>query len=314
MTVCQNHCSAAATRTAPAAPPRTVTRFAPSPTGLLHLGHAHAALFAFRAARVAGGRFLLRIEDIDQGRCRPAHEAAILEDLAWLGLSWETPVRRQGEHLDTHRAALDRLEAMGLLYPCFCTRAEIQAEIAASPSAPHGPDGPHYPGTCRRLDRTTRATRLAEGRPHALRLDMAAALARARAAGPLPWHDRARGWQEAAPQRFGDVVLARKDVPTSYHLAVTLDDAAQGVTLVTRGRDLFEASHVHRLLQALLELPVPAWHHHDLLTDERGQRLAKRDNARSLRALRQTGLTPAEARAMAGFQDDVPTATTAWAG
>lgn len=314
MTVCQNHCSAAATRTAPEGPPRTVTRFAPSPTGLLHLGHAHAALFAFRAARAAGGRFLLRIEDIDRGRCRPAHQAAILEDLAWLGLTWETPVRRQAEHLDAHRAALDRLAAMDLLYPCFCTRAEIQAEIAASPSAPHGPDGPHYPGTCRRLDRATRSAWLADGRPHALRLDMAAALARTGAAGPLPWHDRARGRQIATPQRFGDVVLARKDVPTSYHLAVTLDDAAQGVTLVTRGQDLFEASHVHRLLQALLGLPVPEWHHHGLLTDDRGRRLAKRDNARALRTLRAAGLTPAEARAMAGFPDDAPTATTASAG
>jgi len=290
-----------------------VTRFAPSPTGLLHLGHAHAALFAFRASRAAGGRFLLRIEDIDRGRCRPAFEAAILEDLAWLGLTWETPVRRQAEHLDAHRTALDRLTAMGVLYPCFCTRSEIQAEIAASPSAPHGPDGPLYPGTCRHLDVATRTARLAEGRPHALRLDMTAALAQVRAVGhgALTWHDQAQGPQQAAPQRFGDVVLARKDVPTSYHLAVTLDDAAQGVTLVTRGADLLEATHLHRLLQALLGLPTPEWHHHGLLTDARGRRLAKRDNARSLRALREAGVSAAEARAMAGFPDDVLTGIAA---
>ncbi|MBB4266225.1 tRNA glutamyl-Q(34) synthetase GluQRS [Roseospira visakhapatnamensis] len=312
MTVCQSYCGGAA-KPVPD-PPATVTRFAPSPTGLLHLGHVHAALFAWRAARAAGGRFLLRIEDIDRGRCRPAFEAAILEDLAWLGLTWEAPVRRQSAHLAAHRAALDRLARMGVVYPCFCTRAEIQAEIAASPSAPQGPDGPLYPGTCRRLDAAERSARLAEGRPHALRLDMAAALARATAAGPLLWHDRARGTQRAAPQRFGDVVLARKDVPTSYHLAVTLDDAAQGVTLVTRGEDLVEATHVHRLLQALLDLPVPTWHHHALMTDDTGRRLAKRDNARAVRALRESGLDAVEVRARAGFPDGSISATAAGAG
>ncbi|MBB4285273.1 tRNA glutamyl-Q(34) synthetase GluQRS [Roseospira goensis] len=286
---------------APAGTRPAVTRFAPSPTGLLHLGHAHAALFAAACASERGGRFLLRIEDIDTGRCRPAYETAILEDLAWLGLRWEGPVRRQTAHLAEHRAALDRLAAAGLLYPCFCTRKEIQAEIAASPSAPHGPDGPLYPGTCRALDPAARADRLAAGDPHALRLDMAAA--RARLGGPLPWYDAAAGWQQARPELFGDVVLARKDVPTSYHLAVTLDDAAQEITLVTRGEDLFPATHVHRLLQALLDLPVPQWHHHGLLTDETGRRLAKRDDARSLRSLRAAGADPAAVRARAGFPD-----------
>ncbi|MQX36555.1 tRNA glutamyl-Q(34) synthetase GluQRS [Roseospira navarrensis] len=287
---------------ADAPPGERITRFAPSPTGLLHLGHAHSALFAARlAAAGPGGRFLVRIEDIDAGRCRPEYEAAILEDLAWLGLTWETPVRRQSGHMDHYAAALDRLRAAGLLYPCFCTRKDIQAEIAASPSAPHGPDGPLYPGTCRALDPADVADRLAAGAPHALRLDMAAALARV--GGPLSWHDAAAGPQAARPALFGDVVLARKDIPTSYHLAVTLDDAAQGITLVTRGRDLFEATHVHRLLQALLTLPTPAYHHHGLLTDEAGRRLAKRDNARALRTLRESGVSPAEARALAGHPD-----------
>ncbi|WP_299444075.1 tRNA glutamyl-Q(34) synthetase GluQRS [uncultured Rhodospira sp.] len=278
-----------------------VARFAPSPTGLLHLGHAHSALFTARHAAAAGGRFLLRLEDIDAGRCRPEFEAAILEDLAWLGLTWETPVWRQSARLEAYKAALDRLDAMGLLYPCFCTRKDILAEIAASPSAPHGPDGPLYPGICRAMDPGDRAARVAAGVPHALRLDMAAALARL--SGPLVWHDAAAGPQTAAPTLFGDVVLARKDIPTSYHLAVTVDDAAQGITLVTRGLDLFHATHVHRLLQALLDLPTPAYHHHGLLTDDSGRRLAKRDNARALRTLREAGVTPAEARAMAGFPD-----------
>ncbi|WP_051999947.1 tRNA glutamyl-Q(34) synthetase GluQRS [Caenispirillum salinarum] len=277
---------------------QTVTRFAPSPTGHLHLGHAHSALFSFRQAREAGGRFLLRIEDIDKGRCRPEYETAVLEDLRWLGLEWEKPVRRQSAHFDEYADALERLEGMGLLYPCFCTRKEIQAEVARSPSAPHGPDGVLYPGTCRALTADDRRALRAEGRSYALRLDMARAVERA---GPLTWHDRAAGTQEARPQAFGDVVLARKDTPTSYHLAVTHDDALQGVTLVTRGQDLFEATHIHRLLQALLGLPVPEYHHHGLLTDpETGRRLAKRDKSLTLRALREAGKTAEEVRAMAG--------------
>ena len=275
-----------------------VTRFAPSPTGELHLGHAHSALFAFAAARDSGGRFLLRIEDIDPTRCRPEFTDAILADLSWLGLTWEQPVRRQSEHFEVYRAALARLEEMGLLYPCFCTRKDIAREIEGAGNAPHGPDGPLYPGHCRSLSPAERADRLAAGHAFALRLHMDDALGRA---GELRWHDRDKGEQLARPDLFGDVVLARKDTPTSYHLAVSVDDALQGVTLVTRGEDLFAATHVHRLLQALLDLPPPAYAHHRLLTDEQGRRFAKRDRSLTLRALRQAGRTPQEVRALAGF-------------
>ncbi|HEY0833486.1 MAG TPA: tRNA glutamyl-Q(34) synthetase GluQRS [Azospirillum sp.] len=273
-----------------------VTRFAPSPTGHLHLGHAHSALFGWRAAGAAGGRFLLRIEDIDPQRCRPEFERDLMEDLAWLGLDWETPVRRQSDHLDDYRAALERLQGMGVIYPCFCTRKDIAAEIARAGHAPHGPDGPLYPGTCRHLADAERAARVGSGAAYALRLDVARAKG---LTGPLRWHDRVRGWQAATPEILGDVVLARKDTPTSYHLSVTTDDHLQGVTLVTRGEDLFFATHLHRLLQALLGYDVPDWHHHGLLTNERGERLAKRDKARTLRALRDAGRTPAEVRALA---------------
>ncbi|MGB0749944.1 MAG: tRNA glutamyl-Q(34) synthetase GluQRS [Magnetospiraceae bacterium] len=271
------------------------TRFAPSPTGFLHLGHAHSALFAARAA--AGGRFLLRIEDIDRGRCRPEFVDAIFDDLAWLGLTWEHPVWRQSDRMAAYGAALENLQAQGLLYPCFCTRADIAREIAAAGSAPHGPDGPLYPGTCRGLDPADREDRLAAGDAHVLRLDMAAARARA---GALTWEDRAAGPQTARPEIFGDVVLARKDTPTSYHLAVTVDDHAQGITLVTRGQDLFAASHVHRLLQALLGLDAPAYHHHALLTGPDGKRYAKRDKSLTIRSLRDAGQTPAQVIALAG--------------
>jgi glutamyl-Q tRNA(Asp) synthetase len=277
-----------------------VTRFAPSPTGRLHLGHAYSALFARHAARESNGRFLLRIEDIDGSRCRPEFEAGILEDLSWLGLEWERPVRRQSEHFDEYGAALARLEAMGSIYPCFCTRAEIEAEVARADAAPHGGEGPIYPGTCRRLSAAARETHLASGRRYALRLDIAKALGRT---GPLVWHDRARGEQAAAAERFGDVVLARKEMRASYHLAVTLDDHVQGVTLVTRGEDLFAATHVHRLLQGLLGLDTPLYHHHPLLTDPAGRRLAKRDRAATLASLREAGRTPAEVCALAGFPD-----------
>ncbi len=279
------------------APAEIVTRFAPSPSGLLHLGHAHSALFAWQQARAAGGRFLLRIEDIDLGRCRPEFEAAILEDLAWLGLDWEEPVRRQSAQLADYRQALERLQKRDLLYPCFCTRKEIQAEIARAGSAPHGPEGPLYPGLCRPIPPQEARERVAAGEPHALRLDMARAV---EMAGDLLWLEQGQETR-AEPESLGDVVLARKDIATSYHLAVTWDDALQGVTLVTRGADLLPATHVHRLLQALLGLPVPRWHHHGLLTDDSGRRLAKRDDARALRTLRETGHGPAEVRAMAGF-------------
>jgi glutamyl-Q tRNA(Asp) synthetase len=275
------------------------TRFAPSPTGRLHLGHAFAALFAARAARADGGRFLLRLEDIDRARCRAEFADAILDDLAWLGLVWDGPVRRQAEHFADYRAALDRLAARGLLYPCFCTRKDIQDEIARAGHAPHGPDGAFYPGICRGLARAEAERRRDAGEPYALRLDVT----RARAAvdGPLDFSDREVGRVNADPAQFGDVVLARKDVPSSYHLAVTVDDALQGVTLVTRGSDLLAATHVHRLLQALLDLPVPDYHHHALLTDATGLRLAKRADSASLATLRTAGTDPAALRAQLGF-------------
>jgi len=265
-----------------------VTRFAPSPTGWLHLGHAYAALFAHEKA--AGGRFLIRLEDIDGTRARPEYEEAIFEDLAWLGLSWETPVRRQSDHWDDYRAALAKLEALGLLYPCFCTRREIQEEIARAGNAPQGPDGPLYPGTCRNRSTDERSERIAAGEAYALRLDVAKATRFV--SKELVWVDRSHGSFTAKPDVFGDVVLARKDTPASYHLAVVVDDALQDITLVTRGEDLLEATHLHRLLQELLGLPVPEWHHHRLITDETGKRLAKRDDARSLRSLRAAGWTP----------------------
>jgi len=276
-----------------------VTRFAPSPTGHLHLGHAASALFAWRIARAAGGRFLLRIEDIDPGRCRPDFAAAILEDLAWLGLDWDGAVRVQSAHLPEYRRALDALAARGLLYPCFCTRADIGREIAASANAPHGPDGPLYPGTCRRLPAAERAARVAAGAAHALRLDMAAALATLDA--PLSFTEAGTRFP-CDPAQFGDAVLARKDVPASYHLCVTHDDAAQGVTLVTRGEDLRSATHLHRLLQQLMGWPEPRYAHHPLLTDAAGRRLAKRDRAATLREMRAAGADPAEVRhrALAG--------------
>ncbi|HEU0215191.1 MAG TPA: tRNA glutamyl-Q(34) synthetase GluQRS [Stellaceae bacterium] len=276
-------------------PPPIVTRFAPSPTGYLHLGHVRSAWEGWHAAREAGGRFLLRIEDIDTGRCRPEFDAAIQEDLAWLGLGWDGPVRRQFEHFDDYRAALARLDEQGLLYPCFCTRKDIQAEIAHAGGAPQGKEGPVYPGTCKRVSPEQRAARIAGGSDYALRLDVAKALRRT---GPLHWTDCGRTIP-AAPAVLGDVVLARKDVPTSYHLAVTVDDALQGVTLVTRGFDLFAATHIHRLLQALLDLPIPDYRHHPLLTDASGRRLAKRDRALTIRAMREVGMTPAEVLARA---------------
>jgi glutamyl-Q tRNA(Asp) synthetase len=277
---------------------RIATRFAPSPTGRLHLGHAYAALFAERAARAADGRFLLRIEDIDATRCRPEFEQAIFDDLAWLGLRWETPVRRQSEHMADYAAAIETLKTQGLVYPCFCTRAEIRAEIARAGAAPHGSEGPLYPGTCRNLSAADRAQRAEAGTPYALRLDVAKASART---GPLHWHDRERGTIAANPALHGDVVLARKETPTSYHLSVTLDDHVQGVTLVTRGADLFDATHIHRLLQALLGLATPEYHHHALITGPAGERLAKRAGAPTLLSLREAGRTPAEVRAMAGL-------------
>jgi glutamyl-Q tRNA(Asp) synthetase len=275
------------------------TRFAPSPTGLLHLGHAHAALTAWRRARREGGRFLLRLEDIDTTRCRPDFAEAILEDLAWLGLDWNGPVRVQSQHLPDYAATLAQLSARGLLYPCFCTRAEIVREVARAASAPHGPDGaPLYPGTCRALASAERARRIAAGAPHAMRLDMARALELC--AQQLTFEEDGEGTIVCHPERFGDVVLARRDIPASYHLCVTHDDALQGVSLVTRGEDLKPATDLHRLLQALMGWPVPRYAHHGLLTDPTGRRLAKRDHAATLRDLRAQGHSAAEVRRMAG--------------
>jgi glutamyl-Q tRNA(Asp) synthetase len=281
-----------------------VTRFAPSPTGYLHLGHAWSALFAWRRARAAGGRFLLRIEDIDPARCRPEFAAAIEQDLAWLGVDWDREVRVQSAHLPEYRAVLDGLAGRGLLYPCFCTRADIQREIGASASAPHAPDGSAvYPGICRDLADTERARRIAAGERFALRLDMTRALACV--VVPLTFEEEGAGEEDGkgtvtcAPERFGDVVLARKDAPASYHLCVTYDDAVQGVTLVTRGEDLKPATDLHRLLQALMGFPAPRYAHHRLLTDAAGRRLAKRDQAMTLRALRQQGVSPQDVRRMA---------------
>lgn len=266
-----------------------ITRFAPSPSGPLHLGHALAALVAWECARAAGGTFLLRIDDIDHTRCRAEYETALREDLTWLGLSWPEPVRRQSDCLPEYAAALAQLRALGVVYPCFCTRAEIQREIAAAPQAPHGPEGPLYPGRCRGLSAAEVEARHAQMASPAWRLDVERAAA---LAGPLVWFDHRAGQQTAQPALLGDVVLARKDIGVSYHLAVVVDDARQGVTLVTRGEDLFFATHLHRLLQHLLDLPVPEWLHHPLVVDKQGRRLAKRDAATSLRTLRAQGLTP----------------------
>jgi glutamyl-Q tRNA(Asp) synthetase len=272
-----------------------VTRFAPSPTGYLHLGHVRSALEGWRAARRDGGRFLVRLEDIDRARCREEYGAAILEDLLWLGLDWDGPVRKQSEHFDDYRDALARLDGLGVLYPCFCTRREIQAEIARAGGAPHGDAGPPYPRTCRRLGSEEVAAKSQSGVDYASRLDLARAL---ELTGPLEWIE-GECRRQADPAMLGDVVLARKEIPVSYHLAVTVDDAIQGVTLVTRGADLAAATHIHRVLQALLRLPTPRYRHHPLLTDAAGRRLAKRDGALTIRALRQQGMSQVDVIAMA---------------
>lgn len=266
---------------------KVVTRFAPSPTGRLHLGHAYSALQAHDFARERGGDILLRIEDIDPGRSRPEFVSGIIEDLTWLGLTFDGEIVHQSRRLSIYAKKLNFLKQQGLVYPCFCTRAAIAAEVNASASAPHGPDGPIYPGTCRSLTEAERTIRK-QNEPHAWRLDMRRASAHA---GPLYWTDHGQEVR-AEPESFGDVVLARKDAPVSYHLAVTVDDAAQGISDVVRGVDLRAATHVHRLLQHLLELPVPSYHHHPLLLGSDGQRLAKRHGAPSLAQLREQGADP----------------------
>lgn len=267
-----------------------VTRFAPSPTGRLHKGHAYSALLAFGRARDEGGRFLLRIEDIDTVRCRNEFVAGIFEDLTWLGLTWEEPVRRQSEHFADYQNALDRLKAMGLVYPCFCTRKDIQREIDAAETAPHGPDGPIYPGICR--GREDADALLADGAPHAWRLNLEAALAHI--CEPLVWQDEIRGAIKATPKELGDVVLARKDTPTSYHLSVVVDDALQDITHIIRGEDLFHATHIHVVLQKLLGYEPPIYHHHGLLLDEHGERFAKRNKSVTLESMRKAGMQPSD--------------------
>jgi glutamyl-Q tRNA(Asp) synthetase len=259
-----------------------LTRFAPSPTGDLHLGHAYSAVLAHQAARDGGGRFLIRIDDIDGGRSRDEFIAAGLADLAWLGLDWDGDPVRQSQRLSDYAAAIDSLRVRGLVYPCFCTRADIAASLVA----PQGPVGALYPGTCRSLRADERERRLAD-EVHCWRLDMARAAA---IGGDLWWEEAGRGPRRADPSAHGDIVLARKDAPASYHLASTLDDAAMGVRLVVRGADLIAATDVHRLLQALLDLPTPAYRHHALVCGPDGRRLAKRDAAASLAGLRDSGV------------------------
>jgi glutamyl-Q tRNA(Asp) synthetase len=285
-----------------------VLRFAPSPNGYLHLGHAYSALLNFDMAREQGGRLLLRIEDIDTARCRPEYEAAIYEDLAWLGISWHLPVRRQSEHFADYAAALKELEAQRLIYPSFETRKEITSLIAERDRGgrwPRDPDGvPLYPGRARKLSAAERERRRNAGEPFALRLAMDAAAARA---GTLTWTETGAGPQgqtglvAAVPEMWGDVVLARKELPTSYHLAVTLDDAFEGVNLVVRGEDLFWSTSIHRLLQAMLGLPEPTYHHHRLILDADGRKLSKSTKATSLRELRAAGATPLDIRRMVGL-------------
>ena len=245
-----------------------VTRFAPSPTGELHLGSAYSAWVGWHRAREAGGSFLVRIEDTDIRRCKREYETAILADLKWLGFEWDGKVRRQSDHFATYGKVLDQLDQCGLLYPCFCSRADIAREVAASASAPHGPDGPLYPGTCRPLSVRERRERIAAGQEFCMRLDASRA---AEHAGPYHFNDETRGRIEGDPLLMGDFVIARKDTPTSYHLSVTVDDHLQGMTLVTRGEDVLPSTHVHVLLQKLLGYAAPQYAHHRLLTDATGR-------------------------------------------
>jgi glutamyl-Q tRNA(Asp) synthetase len=288
-----------------------ITRFAPSPTGPLHLGHAYSAILAHDMARAAGGRFLLRIEDIDQTRARPEWETLIQEDLHWLGLTWEEPVMRQSGRMAAYADALDRLWAMGLLYPCDCSRRDIAQALSAPQEGAEpmiGPDGPVYPGTCRPAPGAARPAH--RPRDRALRLDMARAVAAPSTgqpgftetgAGPKGQSGRVDVIPDDATHGIGDVVLARRDIGTSYHLSVVVDDAAQGITHVTRGADLFEATPIHVILQRLLGLPTPIYHHHRLIRDDRGKRLAKRDDARAIRTYRDDGISPGDVRRLVGL-------------
>jgi glutamyl-Q tRNA(Asp) synthetase len=278
---------------------RPVFRFAPSPNGYLHLGHAYSALLNHELARELNGRFLLRYEDIDTDRCRQDYVTAAGEELAWLGLRWEQPERRQSEHFIDYARALKTLTEQGLIYPCFCSRTEIMSAVASKPGWPKDPDGtPLYPGTCKDLSQAERKRRRSHGLPAALRIDMSKAIASLEQ--PITWLDygQKNQWMVAAPQLWGDAILARKDIQTSYHIAVVVDDALQGVTMVVRGEDLFMATSLHRLLQHLLHLPEPDYYHHPLLRDASGQKLSKSLRSKSLRSLREEGLSPERARAM----------------
>ena len=293
--------------------PPPVFRFAPSPNGYLHLGHAYSALLNFDLARASGGRFLLRIEDIDATRCRPEFEAAIYQDLAWLGISWETPVRRQSEHFARYRAAVEQLAGLGLIYPSFESRADIArlvAEREADAPWPRDPDGaPLYPGDAKSLPPDERRRLIDQGLPYALRLDMATARART---DQFAWIEHGEGPDgetgvvTARPEAWGDVILARKETPTSYHLSVVIDDALQGVTDVVRGRDLFWSTSVHLLLQRLLGIPQPGYRHHLLIEDASGRKLSKSTQATGLRELRWQGATPADIRRLVGLSPSFP--------
>lgn len=282
------------------------TRFAPSPNGHLHPGHAFSALTAWDWAQTHGARFIIRIEDTDRTRSRPAFETSQLEDLRWLGLEWEQPVRRQSDHLNDYAQGLEALTEQGLIYPCFCTRRDITNAAIA----PHGPEGTIYPGTCRHLSANDRQARLADGTPHALRLDVSAALQQAQHKnnGPLTFTEEGTGPKGETgvlpvdPQPMGDPVIARKDGVIAYHLAVVMDDAAQGITHVIRGQDLFFATPLHRVLQTLLNLPAPTYHHHRLIVDDTGERMAKRRGSKSLADLRSDGMTPDDIRQLVGLE------------
>jgi glutamyl-Q tRNA(Asp) synthetase len=285
-----------------------ITRFAPSPTGFLHLGHAYSALLSERQALTSGGQFLLRIEDIDIKRTKPEFEKAIIEDLTWLGLKWEGKIRRQSDHFDEYEKVIKELKERNLIYPCYCSRKEIRAEIQNASMAPHdtfpSSVGPIYPGTCRSLTEKQSKKRNNLGHSFALRLNSTLALQITnKTDGPLIWNDFEKGIILASLDHLGDVVLARKETPASYHLAVTLDDHLQGVNFVTRGLDLFSSTHVHRVLQALLKLNTPTYYHHHLLRGADGQKFSKRNNSLTIRSLRGDGKTPSEVRLMAGFKD-----------
>ena len=292
-------------------PDRPVLRFAPSPNGHLHLGHAYSALFAHHRAKELDGRFLLRIEDIDVARCTQEFTGQVLEDLAWLGLEWEQPVRRQSDHFGDYTRAVERLDGMGVLYPCFATRQEIRRAVEDIADHPVDPDGaPLYPGLSKGLAPSECETLVEQGKPYALRLDMdkAVAMARDKHAGDITFEEHGSGPDGETgvltldPEVWGDVVIARKDINTSYHLSVVFDDALQGVTHVTRGQDLFHATPVHRLLQVLLDLPEPTYEHHGLVRDDAGRRLSKSARDRSLLNLRATGHTPDDIRQLIGFE------------